>query len=451
MTIENKKQFYKELMAFAVPLALQNLLNALVGASDALMLGRLNQESVAAVSLANQISFVMSLLNGAIIGAIGVLIAQYWGKQDYKRAKDFLGMAVRYSIAISGILFLLAFFLPKQLMAIFTPEKELISIGAEYLKNVSFSYLFSSVVQCCLLMMKVSGYAKISVWISAMMVIVDMTVDFFLIYGIGAFPKLGANGAAYSTVCVEVTALALCLIWSYRKENLKIEKHCFFHFSKADKRTAWKIIPGMLASSLSWGLSITMHSFIVGHLGADAAAAYSVTGVAQQLIQCLTHGISSGAGIIIGALLGKNLLDKAKEYGRIFWKVSVWCGFINIVLIGIAGTLVYTFYVLEPAAKHYLVQMLVFSAFYMFAYSFNTIIVVGIFPAGGDSKYDAISVILATWCFAIPLALLGCFVFNWSVITVYIVMCLDEIIKVPFIPRRYKKYLWVKNLTTKEA
>lgn len=87
----------------------------------------------------------------------------------------------------------------------------------------------------------------------------------------------------------------------------------------------------------------------------------------------------------------------------------------------------------------------------MFAYSFNTIIVVDVFPAGGDSKYDAISVILATWCFAIPLALLGCFVFNWSVITVYIVMCLDEIIKVPFIPRRYKKYLWVKNLTTKEA
>ena len=65
----DKKLFNKELMALAIPLALQNLLNALVGASDALMLGRVTQEAIAAVSLANQVSFVMSLFNGAVIGA----------------------------------------------------------------------------------------------------------------------------------------------------------------------------------------------------------------------------------------------------------------------------------------------------------------------------------------------------------------------------------------------
>ena len=61
MKIERNKQFNRELFALAIPFALQGLLNALVGASDALMLGRLTQEAVAAVSLANQVSFVMSL------------------------------------------------------------------------------------------------------------------------------------------------------------------------------------------------------------------------------------------------------------------------------------------------------------------------------------------------------------------------------------------------------
>lgn len=83
----------------------------------------------------------------------------------------------------------------------------------------------------------------------------------------------------------------------------------------------------------------------------------------------------------------------------------------------------------------------------MFAYAYNTIITCGVFPAGGDSRYDAISVILATWCFAIPLALLGCFVFHWPPMLVYVVMCLDEIVKAPFIGRRYRKYIWLKNLT----
>ena len=207
----------------------------------------------------------------------------------------------------------------------------------------------------------------------------------------------------------------------------------------------------MLASSLSWGLSMTMHSFILGHLGTDATAANSVTSVVQQLVQCLTQGLSAGAGIMIGQLPGQNLLEKAKQYGKRFGRVALWSGLVNIGLICIVGPLAYVFYVLEPTAKSYLIQMLVFSVVYMFAYAYNTIIACGVFPAGGDSRYDAISVFFATWCFAIPLALLGCFAFQWPVMVVYVTMCLDEIVKLPFIRHRYNRYLWVKNLTKENA
>ena len=451
MITEEKRSFNKELMTLAIPLALQNLLNALVGASDALMLGRLTQDAIAAVSLANQISFVMSLFNGAVIGAVSVLIAQYWGKKDYLNAKRFLGMAVRYVAVISFVFFLLAFAIPEKLMGIFTPEAELIHIGADYLRIVSFSYLFAGISQCFLMMMKVSGFAKMSVRISAVTVVVDMSVDFFLIYGIGPFPRLEANGSAYSTISVEAIALIWCLIWAQKKKVVRLDRKTLFFFSKDYEKDIWKIIPGMLASALSWGLSMTMHSFILGHLGTDATAAYSVTGVAQQLIQCLTNGLAAGGGIMIGQLLGQNLLDKAKEYGKQFWQVALWSGVINVVLIALFGPLVYFFYVLEPQAKIYLIQMLIFHAAYMFAFSYNTVFTVGVFPAGGDSKYDAVSVFYATWCFAIPLALLGCFVFHWPVMWVYIVMCLDEIVKVPFIERHYDKYIWLKNLTREDA
>ena len=77
-----KKEFYQELFSLAIPIGLQSLLVALIGASDALMLGRLTQDSVSAVSLANQIAFIMSLFSGAVVGGGGVLLAQYWGKGD---------------------------------------------------------------------------------------------------------------------------------------------------------------------------------------------------------------------------------------------------------------------------------------------------------------------------------------------------------------------------------
>ena len=95
--------------------------------------------------------------------------------------------------------------------------------------------------------------------------------------------------------------------------------------------------------------------------------------------------------------------------------------------------------------------MMAFSAVYMFAFAYNAIISGGVFPAGGDSRYEAVSASVATWCFSVPLALLGCFVFHWPVMAVYIVTGLDEIVRVPFIRRRYSRYLWVKNLTRESA
>ena len=450
MRIKVDKQFNKELTALAIPFALQGLLNALVGASDALMLGRLTQESIAAVSLANQISFVMSLFISAVVGAVGVLVAQYYGKGDYECVKKLLCMSIRYVFVITLVFFALAFLAPEQLMRIFTDEAALIHIGAGYLRIVSFSYLFLGLTQCYLMLMKIDGRAKMSVWISAVTVIVDMVVDFFLIYGFGKIPALGANGSAYSTIAVEVIAFVWCVVASFEKGRIHPNGKSMLYFSKQLEKDMLIVALPMLASCLSWGLSISVHSVIIGHLGTDATAAYSVTNVATGLIQCLSHGFASGAGVMIGGLLGRNLLEKAKDYGKRFWNVSLFCGIANAVLLCIIGPLVYIFYVLEPLAKSYLVMMIAFNILYMFAYSFNTVFTCGVFPAGGDAIYDAISVFIATWCLALPLSLVGCFIFHWPVMVVYVVMCADEIVKVPFLYMRYKKYIWLKNLTRED-
>lgn len=447
MEIAERKVFNSRLRTLAVPLALQSLLNALVGASDALMLGRLNQDSISAVSLANQMFFVMTLFTGAITGAAGVLIAQYWGKKDYKNAGRFLAMAIRYSLLISLLFFISVIAFPEQVMRIFTPESSLITIGAGYLRIVSFSYIFSALAQCFLMNMKIAGDAKLSVIISAVTVAVDMTADYFLIYGKCGLPALGANGSAYSTIAVEALSLVIVLVWAGKKETIRLPIKSLTYFSKVFEKDYWKIFPANLASSLSWGLSITVHNVIMGHLGSDATAAASVTGVAQQLIACVTWGIAGGSGILIGELLGSGRLDEAKKYGDRFYKVSFISGLINALLIAATGPAFYLFYELTDTSKGYLVWMLIFSCFYMFAFAYNTIFTCGVFPAGGDAKYDAVSVFFATWCFAIPASLIACFVLKWPVLVVYVIMCLDEIVKLPFLKWHYNKYIWVKNLT----
>ena len=104
-------------------------------------------------------------------------------------------------------------------------------------------------------------------------------------------------------------------------------------------------------------------------------------------------------------------------------------------------------FVLSDIARGYLQQMLVICAVYMFAKSLNVIVVCGIFAAGGDIAYDAISTGISMWLFSIPLGFLAAFVFHWPVIVVYLIISADEIIKIPWIYPRYKKYIWLKNLT----
>lgn len=446
--LSNKnKDFYKEFFSLAIPIGLQNLLIALIGATDAIMLGRLNQDSVAAVSLANQVVFIMNLFVYAVVGAGGVLLSQYWGKEDKVTAKNIFCKISKWSFAITVIFFILAEFLPEALMRIYTPEENLINIGASYLRAVAPSYLVVGVTQCYHTVMKLEGKAKISVIISVVSLVTDMILDLFLIYGFGNWAGLGANGSAYSTVAVEAIALIWCIIESHRKDSIHIDFDGLLWKSKEISKDIIKISMPMLASGLAWGLGFSLHSLIMGHLGSDATAAASITSVAQEIITCICKGVSAGAGIMIGKLLGQDLFDKAKEYGRKFSHISFAVGGIHSLLLIALVPIAISFFILTEQAQEYLVYMLIFSALYVFAYSINTIVVCGVFPAGGDSAYDAKSVFFASWCFALPLALLGTFVFKLPVMIVYILMCADEIIKLPFILPRYKKYLWLKNLT----
>lgn len=147
--MQEKKQFYKKLTVLVVPIAVQNLMTALVSASDALMLGFVNQSSLSAVSLATQVKFVLNLFYAALTIGATVLAAQYWGKGDTRSVEKVLAITLKISVLISGIFFFAALAAPALLMQIFTSNSGLVRLGARYLRAVSWSYLFMGISQSC--------------------------------------------------------------------------------------------------------------------------------------------------------------------------------------------------------------------------------------------------------------------------------------------------------------
>ncbi len=137
----NNKEFYRNLTRLALPIALQSLMLASVAAGDALMLGKVAQDEMTAVSLATQIQFVQNMFLSAATAAGAILGAQYWGKGDRRTLEDVFNIMLWVCGSVSVIFFLACELVPGQLMRIFTHDAPLIAIGSSYLRIAGWSYL----------------------------------------------------------------------------------------------------------------------------------------------------------------------------------------------------------------------------------------------------------------------------------------------------------------------
>ena len=154
-----RETFAGKLVRLSVPIALQSLMLALVAAADAWMLGSLDQNSMAAVSLATQVQFIQNMVLTAATSAGAILGAQYWGKGDSRALKDIFSMMLRFCGGVSLIFFLACELFPHWLMSALTSVPELKEIGIGYLRVAGWSYLLTGISQCYLTVMKVSDHA----------------------------------------------------------------------------------------------------------------------------------------------------------------------------------------------------------------------------------------------------------------------------------------------------
>ena len=166
-----------------------------------------------------------------------------------------------------------------------------------------------------------------------------------------------------------------------------------------------------------------------------------------QTRPCLIRGVSGGAGVLIGNLLGADELEKAREYGGRLTHLAIAIGVVTGGLLMLISPAIVHFAPLTDTAAEYLQYMLLFCGLNLMAQSVNTTVLDGIFCAGGDAKFDMQGNIGAMWCFSVPLGFLAAFWLKLPVMVVYCIVNLDEIVKLPAVYLHYKKYVWVRNIT----
>lgn len=441
------KDFYKKLIALTLPLTFQKLMLASVAVADALMLGNVAQNAMSAVSLATQIQFIQNMIMSSVISAAAILGAQYWGKGDKRSVDDIFCISLRMCGIVSILFFVGCVFFPRYLMLIFTNEEVLIDIGVSYLKIAGWSYLITGISQCYLNIMKLSDHAKESAYVSSTAVVINIIFNAIFIYGLLGAPVMGVQGAAVSTLIARIVEFLLVITLSFKKGYVRPHLISLFSYNKVLSHDFARCTFPLLGAALFWGIGFTSYTAFMGHLGVDAAAANSVAAVVRDIICCTCDGICNGGGILVGNELGKGNLEKGKEYGERLARIAFVIGFLSTIIMLLLTPVVIHLVKLSENASKLLIGMMIIMSFYMIGRAVNTIVINGVFAAGGDTLFDMYSLAVTMWLIAVPLAALGTFFFGWHPLIIYACTCLDEVGKIPWVMLHFKKYKWVKDLT----
>ena len=442
---ERKRSLRKEIVRLALPIALQQFMTALVGACDAIMLGKLSQDAMSAVSLATQVTFVFNLFMFAFMAGENMFVAQYYGKGDYTGISQVFSLVTKICGCIAVVFLVGTLFFPEQLMRILTNEETLIVLGSEYLRVIGISYVFSGIAQTFLVIMKNCGAVNMSTLINGVMVILNIALNAVFIFGLSGFPKMGIKGAALATVLATVVQFlwsvgyVLCRIRAVKFSLRSCEKKLFGRF--------WQKTVPLLINNLAWGIGFSMYSVIMGHLGTDAVAANGIANISKNLVVCFCLGLGNAGSIIVGNRLGADRLQEAKEVGETLTKTAIIAGIVSGLVLIALSPFITKMVDLTPTARGYLQKMLLISSYYIAGKSVNCMTIGGIFAAGGDSKFGMLCDSVTLWCIIVPLGCICAFILKLPVMVVYFVLNLDEIIKLPVVYKHYKKYKWIKNLT----
>lgn len=271
------KTFYKAVFALVVPMALQNLINVGVTATDVIMLGKVGEKVLSGSSLAGQVQYIMVLFLFGLTSGATVLTAQYWGKGDTKTIEKILAMGIRAAVTVTVIFTIAALAVPELLMKIFTSDPLVIAEGVKYLRIVAFSYVLMGVTQVYLYIMRSVERVVVATVVYLASLICNVILNAIFIFGLLGCPEMGIRGAALATLISRI--LELLLVFGYAKimnRDILFRFTYFLHLDQILVRDFLKYAIPVVLNEVMWGMGTAANTAVLGHMGSAAVAANSV-------------------------------------------------------------------------------------------------------------------------------------------------------------------------------
>lgn len=439
------------MLLLALPVALQMLLQSLLGMADVVMVGDLGPTALAAVGLAAKLHFLLLVMMSGIAAGGSVLIAQYSGANNTDGCRNTLAVTLAVGVAVILPLVVAFAVAPAVWVSWINPDAAVVVIAAEYIQITALVLLFTQITVIYEASLRALGNTTVPLIGGALSVLVNIVLNYALIYGHWGFPAMGVAGAAWATLIARTAHMILVVGWVYAS------KHNFaLSLAELVNRVSWQKVKyyivfalPLVANYTLWGLGNATYHVLTGFAGTDALAIMGVIVPMESLFFALFIGLANASAVMVGRALGGDNHSEAWRLYRFFDQLTIGLVVSACGLLWLARPwVIRVFDQFDPATEALLADVLAVFSLLIWVKVLNMMRIMGVLRAGGDNTFCLVADISVMWLIGIPLYAAGVFIFEIPFVVLFALMSLEEVLKAIPVVRRIRKGYWVKNLVS---
>lgn len=442
------REYRDELIRFAVPIALQQLIMSSLNMVSVIMIGQLGETAVASVGLANQIFFLMQLIHFGTYTGAAMFTAQFWGKGDLQNLRKVQSFALLIGLVVAFAFSGGAIVAPDFLLGIYTRDPGVISLGGSFLRIFGWSFPFAAISFCFANIMRSTGEVKTPMLVSTGALVFNAIFGYILIFGKFGFPVLGVIGAGIAGLVSRIleTSVLLGIVYLQKMPTaIHLVDFSRLNFSYLSK--VFKPILPVILNETFWSLGITTYYIIYARISTESLAAMNIVSSIENLALVVVQGISSATAIMIGNRIGAKQEQQAYNFAVSSLFTNIGLGISIGLLLTVFAPHILSLYKVSPIVIEYARKALYVLASMAWVRSANVLIVVGILRSGGDTRFSFFLDGMIIWILGVPLTFITAFIWKAPVYWVYFAVMSEELAKFILGTWRVFSKKWMHDMT----
>ncbi|ASK61330.1 MATE family efflux transporter [Virgibacillus phasianinus] len=435
------KEKLKIILFLAMPAVIENFFQTILGFVDTLFVSKIGLDAVSAVGVTNAILAVYIAIFMSLGVAVNVWVAKYIGAGENEKAKHIGQQAIVLAIVLGIIFGAVTFFFTTSLLQLMGIEENVLEKAVLYFRIVAIPSVLISLMFVFSSILRGTGDTKTPMKITIGINLLNILLDYALIFGFAFIPSMGIAGAAYATVIARLVGSVALLI--YLQKVIGITKANW----KVDRKQQWDLITlgsPVGAERLVMRIGQVLYFGFIVVLGTNTFAAHQIAGSIEIFSYMIANGFATAAMVLVGQSLGADNYDDAKQYARLSTLLGI--GLMTIVgfLLFFFGGLIGSFFTNNPNVIEQIQVALQIDAFIQPVLAV-VLILTGVFNGGSNTKFPMYITTIGIWGVRIIFIYLLAIMLNWGIAGVWIAIGLDNLFRAIFLFVRFSKDNWAKK------